>query len=67
MQKEITIKIGGTYDMRERPQQVAIWLPNRLPLIFSHDEDITKAIKNAINYIEHHYVEAKDEYTKKLK
>ena len=55
MNEEIRIKVGGMYDMRERPQQVKLCLPNQLPIVFSHDKNIIKALQSAIEYIEHNY------------
>jgi len=52
--EEITIKVGGTYDIRERRHQVLIL--EKRPLIFSHDRDIKKAWKDAVDYIEHNLI-----------
>jgi len=67
MEKEIIIKIGGTYDLRERPQQVLLMPKKGPPIILSHDKDITHALKQAVAYIEHKLINVKNEYAKELK
>tara|TARA_R110000850_G_scaffold260904_1_gene388616 strand:+ start:112 stop:315 length:204 start_codon:yes stop_codon:yes gene_type:complete len=67
MDTKITIKVGGTYSMIEREHQVLVIVTGHPPQILSHDSDITKALKDAVAYIEQKHVEAENEYTKKIR
>lgn len=50
--RNVTIKLGAKYDLREREHQVLLMVDMEKPIIFSHDKSLISALVNCVQYLE---------------